>query len=112
MFAELDELKLLAEAVQVGLLGEGLSRGDVKASDAASPAGWVRQWGHSYVAGGAAALVRVTVAIAQPRNGLLREAVLGARVPVAQRRGRADRDGQAAAPADPRVRTTRCWRGS
>ena len=42
MFAELDELKLLAEAGQVGLLGEGLSRGDVAASDAASPAGWVR----------------------------------------------------------------------
>ena len=27
MFAELDELKLLAEAGQVGVLGEGLSRG-------------------------------------------------------------------------------------
>jgi Domain of unknown function (DUF222) len=53
----------------------------VKASDAASPAGWVR-YGPSYVAGGAAALVRVTRAIAQPRNDLLREAVLGARVPV------------------------------
>ena len=38
MFAELDELKLLAEAGQVGLLGEGLSRGDVAASDAAPPA--------------------------------------------------------------------------
>ena len=57
MFAELDELKLLAEAGQVGLLGEGLSRGDIRESDAASPAGWVRHWGHSYLAGGAAALV-------------------------------------------------------
>src|SRR6185436_10461021 len=75
MFADLDELKLLAEAGQVGLLGEGLSRGDVTASDAASPAGWVRQWGPSYLAGGAAGLVRVTQAVAQPRNGLLREAV-------------------------------------
>ena len=64
------------------MLGEGLSRGDVRASDAASPAGWVRQWGRSYAAGGAAALVRVTEAVAQPRNGLLREAVLAARVPV------------------------------
>ena len=45
MFAELDELKLLAEAGQVAVLGEGLSRGDVRESDAASPAGWVRQWG-------------------------------------------------------------------
>ena len=48
MFAELDELKLLAEAGQVAVLGEGLSRGDVRESDAASPAGWVRHWGHSY----------------------------------------------------------------
>ena len=45
MFAELDELKMLAEAAQVGVLDQGLSRGDVRASDAASPAGWVRQWG-------------------------------------------------------------------
>ena len=82
MFAELDELKLLAEAGQVGVLGEGLSRGDVRESDAASPAGWVRHWGHSYLAGGAAALVAVTVAIAQERNRVLREAVLAARAPV------------------------------
>ena len=82
MFAELDELKLLAEAGQVGLLGEGLSRGDVRESDAASPAGWVRHWGHSYLAGGAAGLVAVTVAIGQERNRVLREAVLGARAPV------------------------------
>src|SRR6478752_2122868 len=82
MFAELDELKLLAEAGQVGLLGEGLSRGDVRESDAASPAGWVRHWGHSYLAGGAAALVQVTVAISQERNRMLAEAVLAARVPV------------------------------
>ena len=68
MFAELDELKLLAEAAQVGVLDQGLSRGDVRASDAASPAGWVRQWGPSYAAGGAAALVRVTEAIAKPCN--------------------------------------------
>ena len=82
MFAELDELKLLAEAGQVAVLGEALSRGDVRASDAASPAGWVRQWGHSYAAGGAAGLVRVAEAVAKPCNGLLREAVLAARVPV------------------------------
>src|SRR4051812_39883419 len=82
LFAELDALKTLAEAAQVGVLDQGLSRGDVKASDAASPAGWVRQWGTSYRAGGAAALVRVTTAVAKPDNGLLAEAVLGARVPV------------------------------
>src|SRR5690348_14752920 len=82
MFAELDELKLLAEAGQVALLGEGLARGDVRESDAASPAGWVRQWGHSYAAGGAAGLVAVTVAIAQERNRVLAEAVLAARAPV------------------------------
>ncbi len=82
MFAELDELKLLAEAGQVAVLGEGLSAGDVRESDAASPAGWVRHWGHSYAAGGAAALVAVTVAIAQERNRVLREAVLAARAPV------------------------------
>src|SRR5689334_584734 len=82
MFAELDELKLLAEAGQVALLGEGLARGEVQESDAASPAGWVRQWGHSYAAGGAAGLVTVTVAIAQERNRVLREAVLAARAPV------------------------------
>ena len=69
MFAELDELKLLAEAGQVAVLGEGLSRGDVRESDAASPAGWVRHWGHSYLAGGAAALVAVTVAIARAEPG-------------------------------------------
>src|SRR6478609_7945638 len=82
MFADLDDLRPLAEAGQVGLLGEGLSRGDVRESDAASPAGWVRHWGHSYAAGGAAALVAVTVAIAQERNRVLREAVLAARAPV------------------------------
>ena len=38
--------------------------------------------GPSYGAGGAAALVRVTEAIAKPCNGVLREAVLAARVPV------------------------------
>ena len=64
------------------MLDQGLSRGDVRASDAASPAGWVRQWAPSYAAGGAAALVRVTEAVAKPCNGLLAEAVLAARVPV------------------------------
>ena len=82
MFAELDELKMLTEAAQLGVLDQGLSRGDVRASDAASSAGWVWQWGPSYLAGGAAALVRVTEAVAKPCNGVLREAVLGARVPV------------------------------
>src|SRR3954466_8816717 len=82
LFAELDQLKTLAEAAQVGVLDQGLTRGDVKASDAASPAGWVRQWGTSYRAGGAAALVRVAEAVAKPCNGPLREAVLAARVPV------------------------------
>ena len=100
MFAELDELKLLAEAGQVAVLGEALSRGDVRASDAASPAGWVRQWGHSYAAGGAAALVAVTVAISQQRNRVLREAVLAARAPVRNAAVAIGRDGQAAAAAD------------
>ena len=45
MFAELDELERLAGPVKVGVLDQGLSRGDVRASDAASPAGWVRHWG-------------------------------------------------------------------
>ena len=98
MFAELDELKLLAEAVQVGLLDQGLTRGEVKASDAASPAGWVRQWGPSYVAGGAAALVRVTRAIGQPRNDLLRRGGAGRAGAGAQRRRRADRDGACCGP--------------
>src|SRR3954453_3751973 len=82
LFAELDQLKTLAEAAQVGVLDQGLTRGDVKASDAASPAGWVRQWGTSYRAGGAAALVRVAAMVAKPDNKLLAEAVLAARVPV------------------------------
>src|SRR3954468_109883 len=82
LFAELDQLKTLAEAAQVGVLDQGLTRGDVKASDAASPAGWVRGWGRSYRAGGAAALVRVAEAVAKPDKGLLAEAVLAARVPV------------------------------
>ena len=82
LFAELDEIKLLAEAGQVGVLDQGLTRGDVQASDAASPVGWVRRWGRSYAAGGAASLVRVTEAVGRPCNGLLREAVLAARVPV------------------------------
>ena len=100
MFAELDELKLLVEAAQVGALGEGLTRGEVKASDAASPAGWVRRWGPSYVAGGAAALVRVTRAIAQPRNALLRRGGAGRAGAGPQRRRRPDRDGAPAAPDD------------
>src|SRR4051794_41542590 len=82
LFAELDQLKTLAEAAQVGVLDQALTRGDVKASDAASPAGWVRQWGKSYRAGGGAALVRVAAAVAKPDNKLLAEAVLAARVPV------------------------------
>src|SRR3954471_6137221 len=82
LFAELDALKTLAEAAQVGVLDQALTRGDVKASDAASSAGWVRQWGRSYRAGGAAALVRVTTAVAKPDNALLGEAVMAARVPV------------------------------
>src|SRR4029079_814737 len=68
VFAELDELRSVADAVAVGGLDQGLARGEGRASDAASPAGWVRRWGPSYVAGGAAALVRVTKAIGQPRN--------------------------------------------
>src|SRR3954451_3385937 len=82
MFAELDALKTLAEAAQVGVLDQALTRGDVKASDAAASAGWVRQWGASSRAGGAAALVRVAAAVAKPDNKLLAEAVLAARVPV------------------------------
>src|SRR3954471_8511936 len=82
LFAQLDSLKGLAEAAQVGVLDQALSRGDVRASDAASSAGWVRHWGPSYRAGGAAALVKVAEAVAQPKNGLLRAAVLAARVPV------------------------------
>src|SRR3954470_21776526 len=82
LFAELDQLKTLAEAAQVGVLEQSLTRGDVKASDAASSAGWVREWGTSYRAGGAAALVRVAAAVAKPDHQLLRDAVLGARVPV------------------------------
>src|SRR6476659_2090564 len=87
MFGDLDEIERLVGALKVGVLDQGLSRGDVRASDAASPAGWVRQWAPSYAAGGAAALVRVTEAITQPGNG-------------PQRRGRAGRDGPAAAAAD------------
>ncbi len=82
LFAELDELKSVAGAGQVGVLDQALSRGDVRASDAASPTGWVREFGPSYRAGGAAALVRVAEAVAKPDNALLAEAVLGARVPV------------------------------
>src|SRR3954466_5861177 len=82
LFAELDALKTMAEAAQVGVLDQGLTRGDVNASDAASSAGGVRQWGTSYRAGGGAALVRVATAVAKPDNAPLREAVLAARVPV------------------------------
>jgi hypothetical protein len=88
MFADLDEIERLVGALKVGVLDQGLSRGEVKASDAASPAGWVRRWGPSYVAGGAAASVRVTRAMAQPRNDLLRQAVLGARCRCATPRSR------------------------
>ena len=83
IFAELDALKSLAGAGQVGVLDQALTRGDVRASDAASTAGWVRSWGPSYRAGGAAALVKVAEAVAKPCNGPLAEAVLDARVPVA-----------------------------
>ena len=82
VFAELDALKLLAGAGQVGVLDQGLTRGDVRASDAASSTGWVRSWGPSYRAGGAAALVKVAEAVAKPCNAPLAEAVLSARVPV------------------------------
>ena len=82
LFGELDELKAVAGRVQVGVLDQALSRGDVRASDAASPAGWVREWGPSYRAGGAAALVRVAEAVAKPATACCAEAVLAARVPV------------------------------
>src|SRR4051795_773036 len=82
LFAELDQLKTRVEAAQVAVLDQALSRGEVRASDAASSAGWVRQWGRSYRAGGAAALVRVAAAVAKPDNAPLREAVLATRVPV------------------------------
>ncbi len=82
VFAELDELKSVAGAGQVGVLDQALSRGDVRASDAASSTGWVREFGPSYRAGGAAALVRVAEAVAKPDNAPLAEAVLAARVPV------------------------------
>ena len=73
---------MLAGAGQVGVLDQGLTRGDVRASDAASSTGWVRSWGPSYRAGGAAALVKVAEAVAKPCNAPLAEAVLSARVPV------------------------------
>src|SRR3954462_2727435 len=82
LFAELDALKTLAAAAQVGVLDQGLSRGEVKASDAASSAGWVRQWGPSYRAGGAAALVRVAEAVAKPCTGPRPEGALAAGGPV------------------------------
>ena len=82
LFAEMDAAEGLAGAGKVGVLDQALTRGDVRASDAASPAGWVRQWGPSYRAGGAAALVRVAEAVAKPDNAPLAEAVLAARVPV------------------------------
>jgi hypothetical protein len=44
VFAGLDELRMLAEAGQVRVLDQGLARGEVRSSDAASPAGWVRRW--------------------------------------------------------------------
>src|SRR5689334_8923431 len=62
MFGDLDEIERLVGALKVGVLDQGLSRGDVRASDAASPAGWVRQWAPTYAAGGAGALVQVTEA--------------------------------------------------
>ena len=37
VMGQLDRVRRLAEAGQVGALAEGLSRGDVRASDAASP---------------------------------------------------------------------------
>ena len=83
LFAELDRAQAPAPgAPKVAVLDQALSRGDVRASDAASPAGWVREWGPSYRAGGAAALVKVAEAVAQPKNEPLAEAVLAARVPV------------------------------
>ena len=74
--------RALAGRGQVGVLDQALTRGDVRASDAASPTGWVRSWGPSYRAGGAAALVKVAEAVAKPCNAPLAEAVLAARVPV------------------------------
>ena len=89
MFAELDELKMLAGAGQVGVLDQGLTRGDVRASDAASPAGWVREWGPSYRAGGAAALVKVAEAVAKPEQRAAGRGGPGRAGAGAQRRGRA-----------------------
>src|SRR4051794_41951204 len=68
LFAELDQLKTLAEAAQVAVLDQGLSRGDVKASDAASPAGWGRPWGKAFRAGGGGGLGGGAAAGAQPDN--------------------------------------------
>ena len=81
-FGEIDRLQAVLGALKVAVLDQALSRGDVRASDAASAAGWVREFGPSYRAGGAAALVKVAKAVAQPDNAPLAEAVLAARVPV------------------------------
>ena len=82
MFAELDELKLLAEAGQVSVLVRGCRAGTCRPRMPRRPRGGSAHGPHSYAAGGAAALVQVTVAIAQERNRVLREAVLAARAPV------------------------------
>ena len=107
MFAELDELKMLTEAgAGRGAAGPGAVPWGCPGLGGGVPAGWVRQWGRSYLAGGAAGLVRVAVAIGQERNRVLREAVLARAGAGAQRGGGAGRDGQAAAPVDPGVRAS------
>ena len=103
LFGEIDQLQAVLGALKVAVLDQALTRGDVQASDAASTTGWVRlgallprRWRGCAGEGGRGGR--------QARNALLAEAVLSARVPVAQRRGRVDRDGQAAAAVDPGVR--------
>lgn len=81
LMALVDRLGERAGAARVAVLGEAVDRGEA-GDRPGSVHAWLLQWAPSLRAGGSAQLVRVLEATREQRYAQLRQALLGARVPV------------------------------
>lgn len=77
-----DSLGERVGGARVAVLGEAVERGETGKGTAGAHA-WLLQWAASYRSGGSAQLVRVVDATREERYAQLRQAMLAARVPVA-----------------------------
>ena len=82
LFRQLDDLSRAVEAARVAVLSEAIGRGETTTTLARAHTGWIIEWAPSLRAGGAGALLAVTLAARQERHTVLREALLSGRVPV------------------------------